>query len=266
MEYILDLLYNMAHTSLYWFIHPYECKIYQETCISRWQITGLTMNNEDTHNKNAYSYILNKILSMEYKPGDYITDSDIAGELSISRTPVREAFQLLENEGLLQSEPRRGWRVYSLTIKDIENIFDLKCEIEGFMARKAALDQDEIHRKTLLDLIEQMKTASATNDVETWMRIDSALHHLFYVMAQNDRAERIIYNLNNQWHRLRRGFISMQGCLDDATHEHEKVVFAVINGDADGADEAMHVHLNSVRNGLVKVLVTMILPYARNGL
>jgi len=227
---------------------------------------GLMMNTNDSHQQRVYGYILNKILLMEYRPGDYITDSNIASELGISRTPVREAFQLLENEGLLQSEPRRGWRVYSLTIKDIEDIFDLKCEIEGFMAHKAAMDQDEEHRKALLDLIEQMRTASANDDVETWMKIDSALHHLFYVMAQNDRAERIIKNLNNQWHRLRKGFINLQGRLDNATREHEKIVFAVINGDADGADEAMHAHLNSVRNALVKVLVTMILPYARNGL
>jgi GntR family transcriptional regulator, rspAB operon transcriptional repressor len=224
------------------------------------------MNIDDSHQQRAYGYILNKILLMEYKPGDYITDSHISGELGISRTPVREAFQLLENEGLLQSEPRRGWRIYSLTIKDIEDIFDLKCEIEGFMASKAALDPNEEHRQELLNLIEQMRTASTNNDVDTWMRIDSTLHHLFYVMAQNDRAERIIKNLNNQWHRLRKGYINMQGSLDNATREHENIVSAVINKDAEGADRAMHAHLNRVSNGLVKVLVTMILPYARNGL
>jgi len=224
------------------------------------------MNIDDSHQQRAYGYILNKILLMEYRPGEYITDSNISCKLGISRTPVREAFQLLENEGLLQSEPRRGWRIYSLTIKDIEDIFDLKCEIEGFMASKAALDQDGEHRQALLNLIDQMRTASANNDIETWMKIDSALHHLFYVMARNDRAERIIKNLNNQWHRLRKGYINMQGSLENATREHENIVFAVINGDSDSADKAMHAHLNSVRNGLVKVLVTMILPYARNGL
>lgn len=220
----------------------------------------------DSLQQRAYDYVLKKILSMEYNPGEYITDSKIAGELKISRTPVRETFQILENEGLLVSEPWRGWRVYSLTIKDIEDIFDLKCEIEGLMARKAALDEDENHRKALLDQLNQMKSASANEDVEKWTIIDSSLHHLIYVMAQNERAERVVKNLNNQWHRLRKGYINLQGNLDNATNEHEKIVSAVINRNPDSADEAMHAHLNSVRKGLVKVLVTMILPYARNGL
>jgi DNA-binding GntR family transcriptional regulator len=223
-------------------------------------------NKNDSYQQRAYDYILAKILSMEYNPGDFITDSKIANDFKISRTPIREACQLLENEGLLVSEPRRGWRVSPLTIKDIEDIFDLKCEIEGLMARKAALDQDEQHKKAMLEIISQMKTASAKDDVETWMKADSSLHHLLYVMAQNERAEGFIKNLNNQWHRLRKGFINLVGRLDYATNEHEKVVLAIVNGDPDGADEAMHAHLNSVRNGLVKVLVTMILPYARNGL
>jgi DNA-binding GntR family transcriptional regulator len=220
----------------------------------------------NSHQQLAYDYILNKILSMEYNPGDYITDSKIGSELKISRTPVRETFQLLESEGLLISEPRRGWRVYSLTIKDIEDIFDLKCEIEGLMARKAAMDDDEEHRKKLINLLGEMKTASANEDVEKWTSIDSSLHHIIYVMAQNDRAERVVTNLNHQWHRLRKGYINLQGNLDSATSEHEKIVQAILNNDSNGADGAMHAHLNSVRKGLVKVLVSMILPYARNGL
>src|SRR3990170_1026968 len=224
----------------------------------------MSMNN--TYQQQVYDYVRNKILSMEYRPGDYITDSQIAAELKISRTPAREAFQRLENEGLLISEARRGWRIYALTIQDIEDIFDLKCEIEGLIAKKAAMDQNEEHHQTLRDYISRMREASINDDVATWMEMDSSLHHLFYLMAQNDRAEKIIKSLNDQWHRLRKGFINLQGRLDIATNEHDKIVNAVINGDAEGAELAMQAHLNSVRQGLLRVLVTMILPYARDGL
>lgn len=219
-----------------------------------------------TYQQQAYEYVRDKILSMDYKPGDKITDSSIASELNISRTPVREALQRLELEGLINSEVRRGWRVTSLTIKDIEDIFDLKCEIEGLIARKAASYDEDDYRKELKNLLNAMKEASSNDDVESWKEIDSSIHHLFYVMAKNDRAESIINNLNDQWHRLRTGFIKLQGRLDRATDQHEKVILAIIDGDPDGADEAMHEHLNDVRNGLLQVLITMILPYARNGL
>jgi DNA-binding GntR family transcriptional regulator len=220
----------------------------------------------DTYQQQAYSYVRDKILSMEFKPGDRVADSSIASELNISRTPVREALQRLEIEGLLSSKVRRGWKVTSLTIKDIEDIFDLKCEIEGLIARKAAICEDDDNRKALKDLLNGMKEASSINDIDSWIEIDASLHHLLYVMAQNERAERIINNLNDQWHRLRTGFIKLQGRLDRATDQHEKVVLAILDCDPARADAAMHEHLNDVRKGLLQVLVTLILPYARNGL
>lgn len=216
--------------------------------------------------QQAYEYVRNKILLMEFMPGETITDSRVASDLNISRTPVREAFQRLENEGLLISELRRGWRIYSMSLKDIDNIFDIKCEVEGLIARKAALNQNEEHHLVLSDIVKRMEMASNDDDLEAWLELDASLHHYLYVMAQNERAERIIRNLNDQWHRLRRGFIRMQGRLDIATHEHERVISAIIAHDADRAEQAMQDHLNDVRHGLIKVLVTMILPYARDGL
>lgn len=111
-----------------------------------------------------------------------------------------------------------------------------------------------------------MRQASLEDDISAWMEMDSALHHLLYLMAQNERAEKIIKHLNLQWHRLRKGLFNLRGRLDLATDEHEKVVNAVVKGDPEAAEQAMQNHLNSVRQGLVKVLVTMILPYARDGL
>jgi DNA-binding GntR family transcriptional regulator len=224
------------------------------------------MSTSDTYKQQVYDYVWKRIISMEYRPGDFITDSQVANELKISRTPAREAFQRLENEGFLIPEARRGWRIYSLTIKDIEDIFDLKCEIEGLVARKAALDRSEERHLMLQNYLLQMREACVNDDVTRWMEMDSLIHHLLYMMAQNERAEKIIKHLNDQWHRMRRGFINLRGRLDLATDEHEKIIMAVIDGDAEGAELAMQSHLNSVRQGLMRVLVTMILPYAKDGL
>ena len=224
------------------------------------------MSSNDTYRQQVYEYVRSKILSMEYYPGDFITDSQVANELNISRTPAREAFQRLENDGLLIAEARRGWRIYSLTIKDIEDIFDLKCEIEGLVARKAAMEQNEEHHQTLRNYLNRMREVTLNDDVASWIEMDSAIHHLFYLMAQNERAERIIKLLNDQWHRLRKGYINFRGHLDLATDEHERIINAVIAGNSEEAEIAMRAHLNRVRQGLMKVLVTMILPYARDGL
>jgi DNA-binding GntR family transcriptional regulator len=224
------------------------------------------MTTRDTYRQQVYDYVWDRIISMEYRPGDFITDSQVAGELKISRTPVREALQRLETEGFLIPEARRGWRIYSLSIKDVEDIFDLKCEIEGLVARKAALDRSEEHHEMLRNYLQQLRQTSENDDVNGWMETDALIHHLLYMMAQNERAEKIIKHLNDQWHRMRRGFINLRGRLDDATDEHEKIINAIIEGDAEGAEIAMQNHLNSVRQGLMKVLVTILLPYAKDGL
>ena len=127
------------------------------------------MSTSDTYRQQVYDYVRKRIIAMEYRPGDFITDSQVAKELRISRTPAREAFQRLENEGLLIAEARRGWRIYSLTIKDIEDIFDLKCEIEGLVARKAAMEQDEEHHQLLRAYLHQLREASRNDDVTSWM-------------------------------------------------------------------------------------------------
>ena len=82
-------------------------------------------------------------MNRQLKPGSYLDDGQLASELGMSRTPVREAFRLLEYEGFLISCARRGWRVYSLSLKDIQEIFDIKETLESTLARKAAQCADE---------------------------------------------------------------------------------------------------------------------------
>ena len=95
--------------------------------------------------------------------------SQIASQLNISRTPVREAFYRLEKEGLLINEARRGWKIYTLSLENIHDIFDLKEVIEGMVARKAAECRDEGLRDALRDALIKMETASNANDPDAWL-------------------------------------------------------------------------------------------------
>src|SRR5512133_1970063 len=91
-----------------------------------------------TQHEVAYQHIKSRILNLQYKPGQVLIDAKIAGELNISRTPVREAFLRLKSEGLLEYEAHKGWRVYLLTLADLQEIFDLKEAVEGLVSCRAA--------------------------------------------------------------------------------------------------------------------------------
>jgi DNA-binding GntR family transcriptional regulator len=218
-----------------------------------------------TYQQQAYDYVKRQILEVGVKPGAYITDTAIANELDISRTPVREAFRRLEREGFLDYEARRGWRVYALSMKDINEIFDIKVEVEGMMARKAAVCQDEKLRSELKATIQRMRQAADGKDIPAWLENDPILHRLIFSMAGNQRASALIENLNDQYHRVRIGFVARTERIQRSIGEHEAFVGAILEGDGDAAERLMREHQNRLRHELVQLLETMVMPFVKEG-
>jgi DNA-binding GntR family transcriptional regulator len=213
----------------------------------------------------AYEWVKGRILNRVLRPGDYVTDSQIADQLNVSRTPVREALRKLEHEGFLIRQARKGWQVYSLTLDDIHEIFDIKVSLEGMLARRAADCDDSQKKATLQRTLERMRRAAEQDDHLAWREADAELHEIIFSMCANERAVNIINNLNEQWHRIRIGLVAMEGRIGRSNEEHEAFVNCIIAGDGDGAEKAMRMHLNNLRDELVQLLANLILPFAKNG-
>lgn len=218
-----------------------------------------------TYRQQAYGFIKKQIMNLGFKPGEYITDSQIAAMLQVSRTPVREAFYRLEKEGLLINEARRGWKIYTLSLDNLHDIFDIKEVVEGMVARKAAACRDERLRTSLRDTLERMASAAEEEDVDTWLEADFRLHDILFQMAGNERASLIITNLNDQWHRVRLGFEALQGRMQRSAAEHRFIVNSILDGDGEEAERLMREHLNQVRRELVHLLVLVVLPFVDEG-
>jgi len=224
------------------------------------------MSDKITLQEEAYLFVKSKILNLGFKPGEYITDLQIAENLNISRTPVREAFRILEREGLLIYEAKRGWKVYSLTLDDINEIFEIKINLESLLAKKVAHCTDNALRKELKQTITAMREAADGDDVDSWVNLDKNLHSLIFTMADNHRAMTYIENLNDQWNRLRIGFSARTGRMGRSIIEHEKLVEAILSGDENLAEKETVEHLEKVRDELTSLLINMVLPYARDGI
>ena len=222
-------------------------------------------NSSMTFQQQAYDYIKDQIMNLGFKPGEYITDSQIAGQLNISRTPVREAFHRLEKEGLLINEARRGWKIYTLSLDNINDIFDIKEVVEGMVARKAAACQDERLQAALREALVDMGTAAASNDADAWLKADFHLHDILFQMAGSEIAQRIITNLNDQWHRVRLGFVALQGRTKRSVDEHRFIIDSILAGEGEEAERRMRQHLNQVREELVHLLITMVMPFVEEG-
>lgn len=212
--------------------------------------------------EQAYETLENLILTGRIEPGEVVTEISLSERLGIGRTPVREALKKLEQKGLIDTQNGRK-RVYILSIREIDEIFDLKVCIEGGIASWAAIRGREDDFETLKKIMEEMKAfvTQRPNDeneeqkwLAHWLEIDKRLHGTLFIMAYNRKSEDIIKNLNTQWHRLKVGILTMEGRIQKAVVEHERFVQAVLNRDPRGAEEAMKEHLENLRRELIKLL------------
>ena len=134
--------------------------------------------------QDAYDAIQNLILSSKIKPGEMITEVGMVSQIGIGRTPVREALHKLEQEGLIVTEKHRK-RVYILTIKEIEEIFDIKMSLESSIAAWAAERASENDLRDLEKTLNEMKSLAVEKpegDQEEeewfpqWMEKDNQFH------------------------------------------------------------------------------------------
>ncbi len=221
-----------------------------------------------TAEQQAYTMIKARILNMTYMPGQTLSDSDLAAELSLSRTPVLYALRYLECEGLVNRQHRQGWQICALSLDDIHDIFNIKIALGVLLARQAAACRDESLRSALQNAVDGMIVAEQADDLEAWEMVHRQWHDALMAMSEypDGRVGRILNNLNDQWRRVRNGLLAMEGRMQRETQEHRVVAEAILSGDGDEAERRMRKHLETVRYDLMNLLKNMVIPYAPNGL
>lgn len=218
-------------------------------------------NDKPNSTERIYNCILSGIISNTYKPGQVLSEPEIAEKYQISRTPVREALNKLEGEGfVIRNGAKR--MVYQLTPDDIDQLFELKIAIEGMIAHKAALSDDVDMRDDLQDIVTEMEQyvdAGASRELDrimldNWINLDVRFHTLLYRMAHNNRAKSIVDNLNAQWHRFRLGISAVSGHLERSVAEHLKIGNAVLEHNPEAAREAMEGHFRNLQEQIKQVM------------
>jgi len=212
--------------------------------------------------QKAYEAIKSLIMSARLGPGQAVTETALSESLGSSRTPIREALHDLEQEGLIVTKNGRK-RVYMLTVSEIENIFDLKIEIESAVARWAAKRGSKGQFGQLNKISAEMKRLARRRPdnerkeeawLNKWLAADRKLHALLFEMGQNKRAEQVIRNFNSQWHQLKLGMLTLEGRVEKSAIEHERIVEAICSSRPAKAQQQMRRHLQNLRKELVKIM------------
>ena len=181
--------------------------------------------------------IRDAILKGTLKPGERVSEPDLAERFGISRTPIREAFRQLESEGYLQVIPRKGAVVASLSERDVEEFYAIKIILEGFAARMAAekLTDKDIERLEVIN--EKLAQIAEEGDVKTFFRVHNEFHEVFIKAAGNERLYEMINQLVMKFKRLRLASLSQPGRMAISVEEHRNMIKAFKNHDGDRADQ-----------------------------
>ena len=191
------------------------------------------------------------------KPGERIMEIQLAEELGVSRTPVREAIRKLELEGYVVMMPRRGTYVANMSIRDINEIFEIRTALESLsngLAAEHITDEELEHLQRLLVIIGgYIKEGNMEKIVET----DIEFHDLMYHAARNQRLVGIISNLRDQLTRFRTLSMSHPGRLEATLEEHKAIVEAIANGDRRSASKAAERHMENSEKTLLQAMEAM---------
>lgn len=172
------------------------------------------------------------------KPGERLMEIQLSEDLGVSRTPIREAIRKLDQEGYIVMMPRRGAYVASITIRDINEIFEIRRALESLSSSLAAerISADEL--ETLQRLLVEIGRYIKLENMEKIVETDIKFHDLLYQASRNERLVGIISNLREQLTRFRTFSMSYPGRLEETLKEHKAMVDAIAKGDAEKAKEA----------------------------
>lgn len=205
--------------------------------------------------QKAYGEIRRRILNGELDAKNPLSEYQLAQELELSRTPVREAIKRLESEGLVQSIPSRGTFVAELTARDISEIYQVREQLEGFAARIAAETMsDEGIKRIEEEILLSNKLSLEGRSIEI-LDSDIRLHKQIIASTQNNRLITVLATLENQMYRVRALFPQSSPWLESILVEHARIVEAIKAHDGQEAEKAMKAHLRSSREYAIKQIL-----------
>lgn len=199
-----------------------------------------------TPGKTAYRQLSEEIVSGELAPGEMLVEAQLAARLGISRTPVREALGRLEQEGFVERYDR-GLRVRSRSIEEILEIYEIRVELEVLAARAAARNRSEIDLMVLQRAHDQM-AAVQPGEAGTMVEVNRTFHTALWRAGGNKTLADLLTRLNTQLQRYRSTTLSEPGRWEQAIREHEALVAAVRDRDAEQATAIAREHIESARD------------------
>jgi len=216
----------------------------------------LTHKERRTSVSDVFDTLHEQIVKLELKPGDRISEADIAAQFGVSRQPVRDAFSRLANLDLLLIRPQRATEVRRFSMRQIEKSRFIRAAIETDVLRRAASLCDDAGRAQLTAALSAQEAVTAAEDIEGFGRLDYEFHKILCVIAKVDYAFEVILEEKAKVDRLCKLGIKKEQRLPELLADHRAIAEAIGAHDADAAIEAGVKHLSRLDVTIERITAT----------
>ena len=202
----------------------------------------------------AYDFVKDQVLHGVYRGGDLISEGDVATDLQMSRTPVREAFLRLETEGLLRLYPQRGALVIPVSPHEVREVLEARQVVEEFAATKVVshpAGQRGTVRGAMEESVARQRALAAQGDLRGFLQEDRGFHTTLVSAAGNSFFTQLYVSLRDRQVRMiAESSVGEAERRDTILAEHAAIATALGAGDLDAARAAVRRHLASTRSAL----------------
>ncbi|HOJ43689.1 MAG TPA: GntR family transcriptional regulator [Syntrophorhabdaceae bacterium] len=204
--------------------------------------------------EQVYKRLKKTILDGDLAPNTRLIEEKIANEIGTSRTPVREAIQKLEKEGLIKKLPKGGFAVSKITEADIEDVFGIRSVLEGYAGYLATIRASKEDIKALEEIVKKEEECIKLKKTDEIIQLNTEFHDKLYKTAKSERLYSIINDLRDYIYRFRRLIFSFEGMAEISIKDHKDMIELMKLKKASRVENLIRKHITRGKNLIKKKL------------
>lgn len=190
-------------------------------------------------------------------PGDALDERELASRFGVSRTPVREAITQLAAQGLVTTAPRQGVCVARMSIQELLAMFELLAELEGICAKFCARRITEAQRASLIAVHQNSLRYVEANDAKGYSQSNVDFHAVLYAGCHNPFLAQQLRTIRRRTQMYRQNSFLQPGRMRISCEDHQRVLDAILRGDAEAAQQHMIEHISVGGKGFAEFVSTL---------
>ena len=215
----------------------------------------LQINNDLPLREAVFATLRDAILHGTLRPGDRLMEIHLADQLGVSRTPVREAIRMLEQEGLARAVPRKGAVVGQITQSDLQDVLEVRSALEELAVRKAC---KSINGQQIAELERAARIFAQqlhAGDLTASARADEVFHGIISKASGNIRLAELLEDIRSRAFRYRMEDLKNEGSYDDLIRQHALILDALRERDEEKAAGAVKEHIRRQLDAIIESLM-----------